>query len=53
MDKTVATLEAMLKLGQILSFPNETCQHMVIALQHLEIYAEKVKGAIEMLETPV
>ena len=37
---------------QIFSFPNEMCQHMVIALQHPEIYAEKVKGAIDMSETP-
>jgi len=50
-DKTVAALEAMLiclNWGQIFSLPNETCQHMVIALKHLEVYAEKVKGAAEM-----
>jgi len=34
-DKTVAALEAMpvcLNWGQVFSLPNETCQHMVIAL---------------------
>jgi len=56
MNKTVAALKALpicLNWGQIFSFPNETRQHMVIALQHSEIYAEKVKGAVEMSETPV
>jgi len=46
-DKIVAALEAMpicLNWGHIFSLPNETYQHMVIALQHPEIYAEKVKG---------
>jgi len=55
-DKTMAALEAMpmcLNWRQIFSLSNEMCQHMVIALQQLEIYAEKVKGVIEMSETPV
>jgi len=43
----------MLKLGKIFSFANETCQHMVIALKHPEIYVERVKGAVEMSETLV
>jgi len=33
------------------NFPSETCQHKVTALQHPEIYAEKVKGVVEMAET--
>jgi len=55
MNKTVAALEAMpicLNWGQIFSLPNKTRQHVVIALQHPEIYAEKVKGVIEMSENP-
>jgi len=35
-DKTLTTLEAMLvclSWGQILSLPNETCQHMPTALK--------------------
>ena len=55
-DKIVASLEAVpvcLKWGQIFSFPNKTCQHMVIALKHAEIYVERVKGAVEMAETLV
>ena len=50
-DKTVATLKAMpicLNWGQIFGLPNETHQHKVIALQHPEIYAERVKGVVEM-----
>ena len=55
-DKIVDALNAMpicLNCEQIFSLPNETCQHMVIALQHPEIYAEKVKGAVEMSEMPI
>ena len=39
-----------LNWGQIFSLPNETRQHMVIALQHPEVYAKKVKGVVEMLD---
>ena len=55
-NKTMPTLEVMpicLNWGQIFSLPNMTRQHMVIALQHPEIYAERVKGVVEMSETPV
>jgi len=55
-DRTVATLEAMLiclNWGQIFSCPNETYQHMVIALQHPKIYVEKVKDVVGILETPI
>jgi len=55
-DKIVAALEAMLvclNWGQIFSLPNEIHQHTVITLQHLEIYIERVKGAVEVAETPV
>jgi len=54
-DKTVAALETMpvcLNCGQIFSLPDETRQHMVIALKHPEIYAERVKGVVEISETP-
>jgi len=50
-DKTMASLEAMpkgLNWGRLFSFPSETHQHMVIALQHLEIQAGKVKTVVEM-----
>ena len=53
-DKNVASLEAMpicLNWGQIFNLPNERCQHMVISLQHLEIYAERVKGVINARNT--
>jgi len=56
MDKTGAELEAMLiclNWGHIISLPSETRQHMAIALQHPEVYAEKVKGAAEMLDISV
>ena len=52
----MATLEAMpicLNWGHIFSLPNKTPQHMVIALQHLEIHADRVKCVIEMSETPI
>jgi len=55
-DKTVATLKDMpicLSWGQTFSFPNEMRQQMVMSLQHPEIYAERVKGVVEMSETPV
>ena len=45
-DKIVTALEAMaicLNWGHIFSLPNETHEHMVIALQYPEIYAKRVK----------
>ena len=48
-DEIVATLEAMpmpLNWGKIFSLPNETSQHMIIALKHLEFFADKVNWAI-------
>ena len=51
MGKTWVALEAKLiclNCDQIFSLPNETQQHMVITLKHLELYADKVKGAEEM-----
>jgi len=47
-DKTLATLEAIpahLNWGQIFNLPNETHQHMVIALKHLELFSDKVNWA--------
>ena len=49
-DKTMAALETMpicLNWGRIFPLPSETCQHMIIALQHPEIYAEEVKGSLK------
>jgi len=56
MDKTVAALEAMpiqLNWGHIFSLPNKTCQHMVVALQHPEIFANRVKGVVKMSKAAV
>ena len=56
MDKIGATLKAMpihLNWGHIFRFPNETRQHMAVALQQLEVYADRVKGVAEMSETSV
>jgi len=39
--------------GHIFSLPNETRQHMVLALQHPEIYAKRVKGVVEMSKMPI
>ena len=55
-NKTVPALKAMpicLNWGHIFSLPNETHQHMIVALQHQKIYANRVKGAVKMSETPV
>jgi len=55
-NKTVATLEAMpmrLNLGHIFSLSNDTCKHMVVALQPLQTNADRVKGVTEMPETSV
>jgi len=54
-EKIVAARKAMpvsLKWGQIFNLPSETCQHMVIALQHQEVYAKKVKDVVKMAEMP-
>jgi len=50
-DQTVAALKAMpicLNWGNMFSLPNMAHQHMVVALQHQKIYANKVKGFVEM-----
>ena len=50
-DKNVAALEVMpirLNQGSIFSWPNETRQHMVVALYHPKIYANRLKGVVEM-----
>ena len=55
-DKIVVVVEVMpicLNWGRIFGLPNERLQHMVIALQHPKIYAERAKGVIEMSETPI
>ena len=52
----VAALEAMpirLNWENMFNLPNETRQQMVVALQHSEIYADRVKGVVEMLETVI
>jgi len=49
MDKTLDALEAIpvrLNWEQIFSQPNETHQHMVIALKHPELFSDKVNWAI-------
>jgi len=51
LKKDNAGLENNVKFFKIST--NETCQDMVIALQHLETYANKVKGVVEMSETRV
>ena len=48
--KIVVALEVMpicLNWGHIFSLPNRTYQHMVVTLQHLEIYADRVKGIVK------
>ena len=48
-DKTLATLEAILMhrhWGQIFCLFDETCQHMVTALKHSELFANEVQQAI-------
>ena len=48
--KNCSALEAMhvlLNWEHIFSLPNETSQHMVAALQHPEIYVERVNGALK------
>jgi len=55
-DKTMAALEPIpirLNWGHIFSLPNETCQHMEVALERPKIYAERVKGVMKMSEIPV
>jgi len=42
-----------LNLGQIFSLPDETRQHMFVALQYLKIYADEVKGVGEISEGPI
>ena len=54
-DMTTVILEAMpmrLNWEHIFSLPNATLQHMVDALQHPEIYADKVKSVVEMSKNP-
>jgi len=44
-DKTMAALEAMpmcLNWGKIFSIPDKSCQHMVVALKHPKLCADKV-----------
>jgi len=40
----------MPELGEIFSLHDETCLHMVSALQHPKIYADKIKGVTEISE---
>jgi len=50
-EEDCAALEAMparLNWGSIFNLPYETCQHTVVALQHLEIYTDGVMGVIKM-----
>ena len=47
-EKTLTILQALLASTdwrQIFNFPEEICQHVVVAMQHPELYAEKVKDA--------
>jgi len=51
MDKTLVALKTIpmsLNWGKIFSLLDETRQHMVITLQCLELYADKVKHVREM-----
>ena len=48
-DKTLATLKTIpirLHWGKILSLPDETCQHMVAALKHPKLFADKVNWVV-------
>jgi len=50
----VAALELInVNWENIFNLPNETRQHMVVALQHPEIYANRVKAVVEVSETLV
>jgi len=45
-DKTLTVLEALpprMGWGQIFYLPDEMCQHVVVALQYPELYADKIK----------
>jgi len=42
-----------LNWGKIFNLPSVVRQHVVNALYHPQIYADKVKGVVEMAETPV
>jgi len=45
-NKTLTVLEALptcMDWRQIFNLPGEICQHLVVALQHPKLYADKVK----------
>ena len=55
-DKTLTVLEALparMGWGQIFCLPDEMRQHVVAALQHLELYADRVKDVGGSTESPV
>ena len=52
-NKTLAVLEALpirVNLEKIFRLPNDTSQHLVIALQHSKLYTNKVKDVDELSE---
>jgi len=55
-DKTLTILEALparMGWGQIFCLLDEMRQHIVAALQHPELYADKIKGVGASTEGPV